>query len=144
MNNGYKYAELAIGESLGSPTVCDHCGKEELKRTIKLINPAGRVVWFGVGCAANAMGLGLKEVRRAKAAQDSDLSSRERAIADAKREAQFKLDQIEGDKWAAWCAANAIRPEGIIDFDWNLYTQIKALGGYKAARAAYLAAMGSK
>jgi hypothetical protein len=69
MHNGYRFAELGPGESLQSPDACDCCGREGLKKTVKLVNPAGRVVWFGTGCAARAMGLRpLQEEARQDAA----------------------------------------------------------------------------
>jgi hypothetical protein len=69
-NNGYRYAELARGEALQSPSVCDCCGREDLKRTIKLVNPEGRAMWVGCGCAARLLGTDTKTVRAAKKAAE--------------------------------------------------------------------------
>lgn len=38
-------------------TVCDHCGKKNLKRTVLLVdNETGDEVYFGTSCAAEALG----------------------------------------------------------------------------------------
>ena len=69
MQKEYSYATLALGESLSSPTVCECCGREELKKTIKLNKRYGGSVWFGVGCAAKAMSLKTSEVEKARKVQ---------------------------------------------------------------------------
>ncbi len=115
-NNGYRYAELARGESLCSPDTCDHCERTNLKKTVKLISPEGRVVWFGVGCAANAMGVGLKEVRAGKAKAESDLAQRE-------REARHAWDQEEDAVWQTFLDQYAPAQKG------NRFKQIEAIAG---------------
>lgn len=123
MNNGYKFAELARGESLQSPDVCDCCGREGLKKTVKLINPAGRVVWFGTGCAARAMGCDEEIVRAAR----KDAQTREEANAKA------DLDRERAKEDARWQAFLNERAGASSD----RFAQISKLGGFKAARAAY-------
>lgn len=119
-HNGYRYAELARGEALQSPSVCDHCGREDLKRTIKLINPEGRAVWIGAGCAARLMSVDVKAVRAAKKAAEDKAYEAEQAAKQAAR----RLDD------AAWQAFldSATRP------GMDRYEQIRALGGMAKAR----------
>lgn len=130
-HNGYRFAEFARGESLQSPDVCDCCGREGLKKTVKLINPEGRVVWFGVGCAARAMSCPEKLVRRER----EDAIDRERLAA---RTEQFQKDQAEDAVWQAFLDGASAEHAG------NRFKQIAALGGYPAARAQFLAAGGAR
>jgi ribosomal protein L37AE/L43A len=118
-SNGYRFAELALGESLQSPTVCDHCGREDLKRTIKLINPEGRAMWIGGGCAARLMGVEVKVVRAAKKVAEDRAYEAEQA---AKRAAH----RLEDAAWQAFLDRNA---PGL-----DRYDQIRALGGMAKAR----------
>lgn len=132
MKNGFRFAELARGESLQSPDVCDCCGREDLKKTIKLLNPEGRVVWFGVGCAAKAIGgcVTVKEVRRAR----EDQIARDQEIIRSEARAQ---EQAEDAKWQTFLDAKA---PGHLAWDGrpDRFKQIEVLGGWKAARARYL------
>ena len=126
--NGYRYAELGPMERLSSPDTCDCCGREGLKRTIKLISPAGRPVWFGCGCAAKAMGRSLKEVNKA----------RKDAI-DAARDAEWKAKQA-----ASW--AHDLRWQAFLDKHVpgkERIDQIQALGGMPTARAMFRAEGGA-
>ncbi len=124
-HNGYRYAELARGESLCSPDTCGHCGRTNLKKTIKLITPTGSAVWFGVGCAARAMGVGLKEVKAAKA-------SAEAALAFQLRSARMDEDRKEEAVWQAFLDRHAPAQHG------NRFKQIEAMGGWSVARPLYI------
>lgn len=129
--NGYRFAELARGESLTSPDTCDCCERTGLKKTVKLVNPAGRVVWFGVGCAARAMGCEPMVVRKARA---EALTAAEENEAKARREAHAKEDAA----YQTFLDAEA----GIInawDGKRDRFRQCEKLGGIGAAREAYLA-----
>jgi hypothetical protein len=118
--NGFRYAELARGESLCSPDVCGCCGREGLKKTIKLVAPDGVAVWFGVGCAAKALGVGIKVTRQARAEQIEAAEAAERAERKA----------ISDAAAAAWFAflTRAAGPG-------EVWEQIQRLGGIAAARA---------
>lgn len=118
-NNGYRFAELARGEALQSPSVCDCCGREDLKRTIKLINPEGRPVWFGCGCAARVMGIGIKTVRAAK-------KRAEDAACEAEQAAKRAAHEVTDAMWQAFLDRNA---PGL-----DRYNQIRTLGGMAKAR----------
>jgi len=116
----FEYAVLGPGESLCSPDTCDCCGRDGLKKTVKLVHPSGNAVWYGVGCAAKAMSLKNGEVERARKAQTSDLEDSERKS----RAVAFHAEQAE---WVAFLI-RAAGPGEIID-------QIARLGGMQAARA---------
>src|SRR5690606_28942982 len=130
-HNGYQFAELARGESLQSPSVCDCCGREGLKKTVKLVNPEGRIVWFGVGCAAKAMSCPEKLVRKAREAAIDAETTRERA----ERDREWRERDAQ---WQAFLDASG--PE----FVRNRLRQIEALGGYAKARARFLAECGAR
>lgn len=132
--NGFRFAELGRGESLCSPDVCDCCGREDLKKTVKLINPEGRVVWFGVGCAARAMGCKPLVVRHGR--QDAI-----DALASAERRERYAIEQAEDDRWQAWLdsVVPALASKDPACRGANRCRQIDALGGWTAARAGYKA-----
>lgn len=121
-NNGYRFAELALGEALQSPSVCDCCGREDLKRTIKLINPEGRPVWFGCGCAARAMSVDLNLVRAAKKAAE------DRAY-EAEQTAKQAAHKVTDAAWQAFL--DRVAP------GMGRYEQIRSLGGMAKARELY-------
>lgn len=123
--NGYRFGELARGESLCSPEVCDCCGREGLKKTVKLISPEGRVVWFGVGCAARAMGCKPPVVRQARQEAIDTLEEQE-------RRANWDVAQAEDARWQAWLDAHTTARG-------NRFKQIEELGGWTAARSGYRA-----
>jgi hypothetical protein len=122
MHNGYRFAQLSIGESLTSPTVCECCEREDLKRTVKLVSPEGRAVWFGTGCAARAMGIAPKLVRAAKRDAEATAVAEQDAIVRAQR---ASVDAA----WQAFLDATAGVGER--------FSQIERLGGYKVARALF-------
>ena len=126
---GFRYAALARGESLMSPDTCDCCGRTGLKKTIKLINPSGNPVWFGCGCAAKAMGIGIKIVDKARIEQV-------KTLADMERDEQIAIWKAENARFDAWLAAT------VGEFkDWsgmpNRIKQLEAAGGMIKARADY-------
>ncbi len=64
--NAAAYTFLGNDYTFGA---CDCCGRDNLKKTVKLLGPNG-VVRYGTGCAAKALGLKSGEVTsRANAAQ---------------------------------------------------------------------------
>lgn len=126
--NGYTFASLSIGEALQSPDTCDCCGRDGLKRTVKLVNPDGNVVWFGTGCAAVAMSTPEKLVKSAARKQVEAAKAREAARVNAERNAAFA-------DWQAFLNAHTA-PE----LHGEIFRQVEALGGMKAARALYAAA----
>lgn len=82
-------------------TVCDQCGRVELKATVMLLpldaegNADGDVNYFGASCAAKAAGWTVREVKAGiKQAEDA-----ERAAKAAAREA---VEQAEQEFLANW------------------------------------------
>jgi hypothetical protein len=107
---------------------CECCGREELKKTVKLSGPSG-VVRYGTGCAARALGLtGTEVTRRATSAQ----KAADEAAA-AERAAAGRASQ------ARWEAHLIARTGGLYRYDRSpdVFGMIAALGGMKAAREGF-------
>lgn len=119
------YSFLGYDHTFG---LCECCGREELKKTVKLAGPSG-TVRYGTGCAARALGLtGAEVTRRATAAQvEADAAaSRARAAASAA-------------EMARWTAHLIARTGGLYRYDGapDVLGMITALGGMKAAREGF-------
>lgn len=75
-------------------TVCELCGKVELKATVMLVpldadgNEDGDVVYFGTSCAATAAGWTVKDVRAGIKRAADEKRKREQAERDAVRAAE--------------------------------------------------------
>lgn len=114
-------AGTSAQERLNNPSECGCCGRQGLKKTIKMRAVGGAsILWMGVGCAAKAAVLGVKQLQEAAALADD-------AIMLAERCAGRSAD-------AAWQAFLDSRTTVGLD----RFTQIQKLGGYKAAKAAFL------
>lgn len=108
-------------------TTCDCCGKSNLKSTVALSIDEGDAVYFGVTCAARALKVQVGDVRKGTA-----LADREKARIEAeKRNAAWKVQQ---EPWMAFLRTHG---KGPLPCD-----QIDSLGGYKAARAMFVAQQG--
>lgn len=98
-------------------TMCELCGRDELKGTIVLDeldedgNATGNIVYYGASCGARAAGWTTKEVR--KAAEQADDAKRE-----VEREAQRAAFEANRAEWLAardaWIAEN-IGPNAMQD-----------------------------
>lgn len=106
---------------------CDCCGRTNLKATVALETEAGAVVYYGVTCAARAIGRKVSEVKAAAKAADDAKAAAERAA----RDAAFRADY---DRMQAWLDAVVPSQKG------ERLLQLEALGGYAAAKALYRAA----
>jgi len=118
----YLPAGTSAAERLNTPTECGHCGRSGLKVTVKMVDPGGATVWMGTGCAAKALGIPAAEFNALRKTADLKAETAEQA---ARR--------VEADAThAAWKAFldSAAGPGDTID-------QLRRLGGYAAARAAY-------
>lgn len=104
---------------------CDCCGRKGLKSTVALSINDGEAVYYGVTCAAHALKRSPKEVL-------SESHKADRARAEAERIAREQAHRAEMAPWLAFLASNGTGHD--------TFTRIESLGGYKAARAAYLAA----
>jgi hypothetical protein len=110
-------------------TTCDCCGRKNLKSTIALeVND--ETVYYGLTCAASALGRTAKEVRTGARLAD-------KAAADA-RTAEFRAKHASED--AAWQSfLDLAAPEFSKSFmnGPDRFRQIDKIGGYTAARAAF-------
>ncbi len=128
----FRPAPMNAFERLSSPTECQHCGRVELRRTVKVTDGTA-VLWLGTGCAAKAMGVGLTEYRReAKAVQD--------AAEAAEQDARAAADRVKHAEWVAFL--DRVSPPVTIVTDYGsrqtgIFEQVKALGGMTAARAMF-------
>lgn len=107
-------------------TTCDCCGRRGLKSTVVLnfsFKGSDAVVYYGIDCAARALGRSAKEIRKGTRAAD-DTKAKAEAVARAKAHAAYM---------AAWTTFLAVCAPGGHD----VFTRIEALGGMKAARAAF-------
>jgi hypothetical protein len=114
----YRPAGMSAQDRLNMPTECSCCGREGLKRTVKLVSPDGFTVWMGTGCAAKAMGIDGPTFRDLAKAADAELEGARRAEQAA-----------ETARWFAFLDAHSDAA--------SVSEQITALGGLAAARAAY-------
>jgi hypothetical protein len=105
--------------------VCDCCGKTGLKSTVALSIDEGEPVYYGVTCAARAIGRGVAEVRRETKRAD-DAKAAEEA---AKRAAEHKAFMA---RWEAFLVAAAPDAKCV-------FTRIEALGGMRKARELFAA-----
>lgn len=116
-------------------TSCDCCGRTGLKSTVALESEAadGGTVYYGVTCAARALGRTAKEVRSEARDADRAKAAAERAIRDAESRAhdaawQSFLDELAGT------GADVRDGLGVVRFK-----QIEKLGGFTAARERFAA-----
>lgn len=122
-----RYTYLGTSDEV---TTCDCCGKSDLKRTVAIMDDErGESLYFGTTCAARALKVQVAEVKRGTAAAD-------RAREEAARVAREAAYRAETERWRAYLVA---RTGGIKDWSGTfcIGEMIKALGGFKAARAGY-------
>jgi hypothetical protein len=104
-------------------TVCDLCGRTDLKSTVALSDKeSGETVFFGSDCAARATGWTLDEVKAQTVAADQA----KRAAADAERTAAAAADFMSWETFLQTTTGET-----------DITAAIAALGGFTAARAAY-------
>jgi hypothetical protein len=80
-------------------TECEHCGRTELKGTIRLgiLDADGNVedvTYFGAVCGAKAAGWTTKDIRKAATAADRAAAEAERAERTAKLEADYQASLL--------------------------------------------------
>ena len=102
-------------------TQCALCGRNDLSKTVVMVEEDGTVSHFGTDCASRAAGWTTKEIENK--ANDADRIARE-----AREFAAYQ----ESKRYTDWLVTTT----GAAD----VATAIKALGGFKAARQAYSAA----
>lgn len=128
---------LEVTKVLGTTdevTTCDCCGRQGLKKTVALLLPGSdSPVFYGVTCAAVAQRRTIKEIRTE--AREADLAKAR--AAQLEREA---ASRIEHARWRAFLeTASSTLPRRSAE----IVDMIEALGGYRIARDAYLAAVGT-
>jgi hypothetical protein len=47
----YRVSNVSSFDRMNAPTTCQHCGLENLKTTVKMVDPTGLSLWMGTGCA---------------------------------------------------------------------------------------------
>lgn len=115
-------------------TTCECCGRSDLKSTVALLLDAEldtEPVYFGVVCAARALGRTSKEVRAESKAADRAREAAKRAAA-AKEAAEYDA------AWQAYLDGKAGRGADVSDgMGVSRFKQIQKLGGFVAARAGF-------
>jgi hypothetical protein len=132
--NAAAYTFLGHDTTFGA---CDCCGRDNLKKTVKLLGPNG-VVRYGTGCAAKALGLKSGEVTsRANAAQKEADAAAAKVKDEAGRAERNQWFSFIADHYAAVFGAPAPRN---YKGDLEVIASVKALGGFATVTAAYRAA----
>ena len=106
-------------------TVCECCGRDDLKRTVAISFDGAAAVYYGTTCAARSLKTTAANVR-ASARRSMDAKT---AAERAERDAAFRAED------ARWQSFLDSRSPGA-----DRFRQIESLGGYFAARAMYEAA----
>ncbi len=119
----FRPAATTALERASMPSTCGCCGREELKRTVKMTDGAA-VVWMGVGCAAKGTGVSVREVNATARAAQNEADAAEAQVAEDHRRA-------EQARWQAHLDARSPECRG------NVLAQIKALGGMTQARVGF-------
>ncbi len=105
-------------------STCDCCGKTNLKSTVAVSVDGGETQYYGVVCAARALGRSAKEVKAGAKKADDDKAAREAA-------AQREADRARDARWQAFLDARVPQHKG------NRLEQVLALG--PAGRAEFRA-----
>jgi hypothetical protein len=106
-------------------TVCECCGRDDLKRTVAISFDGAAAVYYGTTCAARSIKTTAADIRAsARRAMDAKIAAER-----AERDAKFRAED------ALWQSFLDSRSPGR-----DRFSQIESLGGYAAARAAYEAA----
>jgi ribosome-binding protein aMBF1 (putative translation factor) len=120
----YKPAATSAIERASMPTVCECCGREQLKRTVKMVSVTGSVMWMGVGCAAKGSGVSVREINQAEREKQNEYDK-------AQDQAKAKVRIEEQARWQAHLDSRC--PE----FRGQVLRQIQALGGMATARVGF-------
>ncbi len=110
----FRPAATSAMERANVPSVCECCGREDLKKTVKVTNGA-TTMWMGTGCAAKACGVGIKDFGKAlKAEQDQHDA--------AERKAHYNAVAAERARWQDFLNERAPQFRG------DIYAQERAVG----------------
>lgn len=119
----FRPAATSAMERANVPSVCGCCGREELKKTVKVTDGV-TTMWMGTGCAAKACGVGVREFSR-------DLKTAQNAQDAAERAERDREHAAHMARWSAHL--NARCPA----FAGDIFRQVQSLGGFKAAREGF-------
>lgn len=112
-------------------TQCECCGRDELKSTVAIsLDGESDPVFYGVVCAARALGTTAKVVRSETKAADEARAKAAREVADRKRAIEFAASE----DWLFGVTRDAI---GYRAADLDRFRRLERLGGYAAAMALY-------
>ncbi|MGN6108088.1 MAG: hypothetical protein ACTHU0_23475 [Kofleriaceae bacterium] len=112
-------------------TTCECCGRTNLKRTVAISIDDADPVHFGVTCAAKALSTTAKEVKLGAKRADDAKATAERAARDAAWAAENAAWQAFLDRKVPEYAHSYMGGP-------DRHRQIAALGGYNAAREAFI------
>jgi hypothetical protein len=110
MTNSETVREISTWRALGLTdeiTTCDHCGRDDLKATVRMVlvdadgGQEGEQ-FMGTACAARMTGRKVAEIRTEAARADRERVAAERAAAQAERDAR---DAAERADFCAWVLA---------------------------------------
>lgn len=118
----FRPAATSAMERANVPNVCGCCGREELKKTVKVVSSDGATtLWMGTGCAAKACGIGVKEFGKSLKREQDVQDTVDQKAADVERRAYMA-------RWHAHLDAKCPQFKG------EICLQLEALGGMKVAR----------
>lgn len=103
-------------------TTCECCGRSDLKSTVALSIDESDAVYYGVTCAARALGRPANEIRVEARKADQEKARLERKA----REERYER---ESAPWFSFLAHHGVGSDN--------FRRIESLGGYKAARAKF-------
>lgn len=110
-------------ERASVPTTCQCCGREGLRRTVKMTDGTA-VMWMGVGCAAKGTGVSVREINAAE--------RNVQTVADeADRKAADDAHRVTMVRWQTHLNARCPEHRG------EVFLQIQALGGMARAREGF-------
>lgn len=124
-----KSTEAGAAKFLGMTdevNACDCCGRTNLKSTVALSFDEAEPVYFGVVCAARALRMEAKDVRKSARTADDERHQAEQLERQKRHDAEMAA-------WSRYLDARDPAHRGSIP------DQLRALGGYAVARAAFKA-----
>lgn len=119
----FRPAATSALERASMPSTCECCGREGLKRTVKMVS-GDAVLWMGVGCAAKGTGVSVREINAAERAE-------QKTADDAERKAREIASNLEFARWQAHLNARCPEHRG------SILVQIRTLGGMTLAREGF-------
>ena len=117
-------AEFRFLGTTDEVTTCECCGKTGLKSTVAIEADGGAPMYFGITCAARALGRKVVEIKAGARAAD-------RAAEEAASAARAKADSEARAPWFAFLAARGVGDD--------VFRRIGSLGGYAIARELFRA-----